>query len=358
MSTLVQTTDSLATVTTGLASLVWWEFNGTAITPADLRTRVTAAGLDPATVKDIEPTDAVRQAVREFRKNEGKRTVLEAAIAHENDTHIVVNLLKLTQQARERVAKLPIDELVWDKVAKAWHTTGMTPDAAVLIANADLLMVYLDGNAVRDLLVQPALDKSSSFALRRGMYVVPHATAEPVVKAKAALAGLETFRVNVAQVQAGQGWEAPLADASRTELRNDLQELQTQIEGWKSMAKRVRSDTQETVLARFSAIAQRAALYREALQVTVEDIEAEVEEMRLLAEEVIAGKDAEAEQRTDSRKSEVTAVSQKQARRDALMSLIDAQLNTLWNALCDGEKPSDKAELVEAIATAMEAQAA
>jgi hypothetical protein len=358
---LTQTTDRLSSIASGLASLVWWEFNGTAITPADLRVRVEAAGLDPVSVKDIDPTDAVRRAVREFKVHEGKRVTMEAAIAHEDDSFIVVNLLTLTQQARERVAKLPTDELVWDKTARAWHTTGLTQEAATLRANAGELATYLDGNAVRDLLVQPALERANSFTLRRGMHVVPHATSQPVVNAQRALAGLDSFRVQVAQVQAGQGWEQPLAEASRAELRNDLQELQVQIEGWRDMAKRVRSDTQEHVLARFSSIAQRAALYREALQVAVEDIEADVAEMQALAEDIIAGKDAEADSRTTTRKAEqaaAPAATPQAARRAALRAMSAAQLGTLWDALGSGEQPTEREALVEALATAMEAQAA
>jgi hypothetical protein len=359
---LTQTTDRLTTIASGLASLVWWEFNGTSITPADLRTRVAAAGLDPASVKDIDPTDAVRRAVREFRVHEGKRVTMEAAVAHEDDSFIVVNLLTLTQQARERVAKLPTDEMVWDKVAGTWHTTGLTQDAATLRANAAELATFLDGNAVRDLLVQPSLERASSFSLRRGMYVVPHATSQPVVDAQRALAGLDTFRVQVAQVQAGQGWEQPLAEASRAELRNDLDELRVQIDGWRDMAKRVRSDTQEHVLARFSSIAQRAALYREALAVAVEDIEDDVAEMQALAEDIIAGKAAEADSRTTTRKAEqaasAPAVTQQQARRAALRAMTSAQLGTLWDALGSGEQPTEREALVEALATAMEAQAA
>jgi hypothetical protein len=359
--TLVQTTDRLDNVTAGLASLVWWEFSGTAITPADLRARVAASGGDPDTVKDIDATDAVRQAVREFRVHQGKRVTMEAAIAHEDDSFIVVNLLTLTQQARERVAKLPTDELVWDKVARAWHTTGLTHEAATLRANAGELATYLDGNAVRDLLVVPALERARSFTLRRGMHVVPHVTCGPVQDAQRALAGLDTFRVHVAQVQPAQGWEAPLAEASRTELRNDLQELQAQIEGWRDMAKRVRSDTQEHVLARFASIAQRAALYREALQVAVEDIEADVAEMRALAEDIIADKDAEADARGAARKADqpaAPAASPQQARRAALRAMSATQLGTLWDALGSGEQPTDREALVEALASAMEAQAA
>ena len=358
MTTTLAPTTSLDTLTAGLASLVWWNFSGTQLTPDQLRHRVTVAGMDASTVPSIDPTQAVTQAVREFRIHEGKKVTMEAQIALEDADHIVVNLLRLTQQARERVAKLPVDELVWDKAGKCWLSTGVTAEADKLRDLALELATFYDGNAVRDLLVVPALEAASSFSLRRGMHVVPHATCAPVTAMQAAIAGLDGFTVSVAQVAAQQGWEAPLAEASRAELRNDLDELREQIEGWRSMAKRVRSDTQEHVLARFTQLAQRAALYSEALAVSMEDIAADVASMEAMALEVIEGKDAEAEGRKAERAPAAVVVTAGDARRTALAAMSSAQLATLWGALGDGEQPADAAVLVEALACAMEAAAA
>jgi hypothetical protein len=341
----------ISTVTSGLASLVWWDFHNVQITPSDLRSRVAAAGFDPSTVSDIEPTDAVRQAVRSFRIHNAGRVVMEAAVAHEDHTAMVINLLTLTQQARERVAKLPTDELVWDKIGRVWLSVGLTAEAATLRNEAAELMSFYDGNKVREHLVMPAIEESKAFTLKRGMYVVPHATAAPIERVAAALADLETFKLRVAVVTPNQGWEAPLADASRAELRNDLQELQEQINGWKSMAKRVRCDTVETVMARFASISERAALYREALAISIEDIEAEVLDMKNMAEAII-NDTAPAPRKEAPAPAPVTP---QQARRAALRAMNDDQLNTLWDALGNGEQPAEREALVEAIASAMEA---
>jgi hypothetical protein len=45
-------------------------------------------------------------------------------------------------------------------------------------------------------------------------------------------------------------------------------------------------------------------------------------------------------------------------RRTALRAMTAAQLGTLWDALGSGEQPAEREALVEALATAMEAQAA
>jgi len=348
---------TMTPVTGGMASMVWWAFNGTRITPDDLRTRVAAAGMDPDTVGDIDPVQALHRAAREYSVREGKRRVMEAAVAHEDDATVVVNLLKLQKQGSRKVAKLPVDTLVWDKAAKGWLPGGLgaTEYASKLRTAVLKRQTYMDGNDVRDLLVMPAMAKSSSFTLRRGMYVVPHTTAQPLAEAQAALHGLESFQLHVANVAPGQGWEQPMRQAADEQLRNELGELQQQIEGWRDMAHRVRSDTQAHVLARFASLRSRAELYAQALSVSLEDLQDDVADMEALAEQVIEENDADAEARSTT---VVPAMPPAQALREALAAMPVSQLQTLWMALCDGDMPDETAGLVEQVAVAREGSAA
>jgi hypothetical protein len=352
------TTDTsyAATVAQGIASLVWWQFSGTRLTTTDLQTRVQAAGMDPDTVPEIDPIKALHRAVREFSVTEGRRKVMEAVVAEDDATAVVVNLLELQQVTRRKMAKVTVDTLVWDKGASCWLAQGTHQHAQQLRDRVADRQQHHDGNDVRDLLVQPALQASSAFTLRRGMCVVPHASAAPLAQAQAALAGLDSFQLHVASVGAGQGWEAPMQAAAQDGMRDELAELQQQIEGWRSMASRVRSDTVEHVLARFTSLRERAELYAEALQVSLDDLQDEVADMEQVAMEVIDGKAAEADERAAVRTAPTT--SPEQARREALAGMADAQLAALWDALGDGDQPADRAQLVEQLAQAMEAQAA
>lgn len=347
---------TLSSVTSGIASMVWWQFCGTRITPDDLRSRVSAAGFDPAAVKDIDPVQALHRAAREFSHRDGKKRTMEAAIAHEDTASVVVNLLELQRQSARKVAKVPVETLIWDKATSSWSTPGAGAHAAKLRGMVLDRQTYCDGNDVRDQLVMPALAASSCFTLRRGMYVVPNATAQPVAEAQAALHGLESFQLHVASVQKGHGWEQPMKQAADEQLRNELTELSEQIEGWKDMASRVRSDTQAHVLARFKSLRSRATLYAEALSVSLEDLEDDVAEMEKLAIEVIEGKDAEADTRIAANAPK--PVDPSQALREALAAMPVKQLRTLWMALCDGEMPTEEAELIEAVAVAREGAAA
>ena len=312
--------------------------------------------MDPDTVPEIDPVKALHRAVREYSVTEGRRKIMEAVVAEDDDLAVVVNLLELQQVTRRKMAKVTVDTLVWDKTAGCWLAQGTHQHAEQLRDRVADRQLHHDGNSVRDLLVQPALQASSAFTLRRGMYVVPHASAEPLAQAQAALAGLDSFQLRVASVGAGQGWEEPMQAAAEDGMRNELAELQEQIDGWHDMASRVRSDTVEHVLARFTSLRQRAELYAEALQVSLEDLQDDVQEMEAMAMEVINGKADEADERAAARTA--PTLEPAQARREALAGMADAQLSTLWDALCDGPQPEDRAEAVEQLAVAMEAQAA
>ena len=347
---------STAGLASGIASLVWWQFNGTRLTTAELQARVQAAGMDPDSVPAIDPIKALHRAVREFSVTEGRKRILEAVVAEDDAQAVVVNLLELRKVSARKMAKTTVDTLVWDKAGSCWLAQGTSQHALQLRDRVADRQQYHDGNSVRDMLVQPALQASKAFTLRRGMYVVPHASADPLAQAQQALAGIDTFSLHVGTVQAGSGWEAPMKEAAQEGMRDELAELQVQIDGWRGMASRVRSDTVEHVLARFTSLRERAELYSEALQVSLDDLNEDVSEMAQLAMEVINGKAQEADAAAAARTAPTT--SPEQARREALAGMADAQLDTLWAALCDGDEPSERAELVEQLAVAMEAQAA
>jgi hypothetical protein len=348
-------TRTLSDVTTGIASLVWWDFCGTRITPTDLRDKVAFAGMDPSTVPDIDPVAALAQAVREFSVREGKRRVMEAAVASTTPEAVVVNILQRVQESDRRVAKVPVDTLVWDRKQEAWIEPGQSEHSAKLRTMVADRQAHYDGNAVRDYIVAPAVAKAQAFTLKRGMYVVPHLTAGPLVDVQKALDTIESFNLNVAAVQ-GQEWSSALTGPAQESVRDELQELQAQIDNWRDMASRVRCDTRESVLERFKELRQKAELYSAALEVSMEDLADEIMDMEEVALEVIDLKDEEAMERIQSRTPK--KVDPSQAHREAIAAMSEVQLATLWSALCDGDKPDDMEEVVEAIATAMEEQAA
>ena len=130
--------------------------------------------MDPDTVPEIDPVKALHRAVREYSVTEGRRKIMEAVVAEDDDLAVVVNLLELQQVTRRKMAKVTVDTLVWDKTAGCWLAQGTHQHAEQLRDRVADRQLHHDGNSVRDLLVQPALQASTT--LRRGRW--SHASAE------------------------------------------------------------------------------------------------------------------------------------------------------------------------------------
>ena len=342
----------VSNLSNGICKMVWWKFHDCLITPADLRSIANAAGFDPGVVKDIDPDSAVVRGVREFSVREGKRKVMEAVIADTSPTEIVINILELQEKTRRRMVKECVDTLVWCKMTQTWLESGTSGDAADTLRNkVKLRQTYYDGNAIRELLVMPALQASHSLVLRRGIYVVPTKTDLPVAMVQRALAGLDSFKLHVGTITKGAGFDDALQDAADTELRSELGELQEKIAGWNDLAGRVRSDTVETVLGNFKSLRERAGLYAEALSVALDDLQQDINEMETKALEIIDGRNTAPVARAAKPQK-----SRNEARREALASMKPAQLHALWTAMCDGEMPEDLTDTINALANEMEAK--
>lgn len=343
---------TIADVSQGIASLVWWSFDGTRISPTDLRDKVARAGMDPAKVPDIDPLAGLAQAVREFSVREGRRKIREAVVTHQDSSNVVINVLEYRKDSNRRSSKVTVDTLVWDIASSTWMEEGTTEDSAKLRDRVADRQAFYDGNAVRDFLVMPSLAKSKCFTLRRGVYVVPHLTAGPLADVQNVLQDLESFNLSVASVAGDDQSRGTMGALAQESVRDELAELQEQIDGWKDMASRVRSDTRERVLSRFQDLRSRCELYTQALQVTMEDLQDEVADLEEVAMEVISLRDEEADAKHPT---QAKVVDPSQARREALSAMTMDQLGILWSVHCDGTTPDSMEDMVERIATALEA---
>ena len=352
-------TDQIAT---GMASLVWWQFSGCAIKTDELRSVVAAAGLDPDSVKDIDPVAAIKRACKEFSVTEKGRKIMEAVITSADDQQVMIDILVREERnvnGKKRTFKVPFDRLVWDRLAGDWSSKGIGDAASTkLVERVHLRQNYHDGNDVRSYVVVPALQGSKSFPLTRGMYVVVRDAAEPIAKAQEALKAVESFRLNIGTVTTNMGFDNAIQANAEEYVRDELAELQEQIDGWRDMASRVRSDTIEHVLGRFNELRERALMYSNALSATLNGVEADIDEMEAIANEVLDGNRAAAESRQAEKNASASGMTVGERRRQALTGLPVEQLGVLWDSFFEGEdKPEDSAEMVEKIAVRMEAAA-
>ena len=314
----------IANVAQGLGYQVWHKFNGTAVTPAELRVRCIANGLDAACIPQIDPVVALRGAVRNFRMTETVQTVVNgqqknverarvrAEIVAANDDEIVVGILRHERVSAKRVRKEQSDTLVWNVKSNAWTELGTSDFAEPLRAKIGHAQSYLDGNAVRILVVKPALARAGALTIKDGIYFVPGGGSDELVRAQQILDGIDSFRLIAASLPAGMGWEAPLGDEARESLSNDLEALLAQIEGWENQSRRVSENSEAHVFDRFAELHERAESYEAALSVTLDDLRDRIEQMRERAREAVEARDADAAQKASARKNE-----QKQKREAA-----------------------------------------
>ena len=96
---------------------------------------------------------------------------------------------------------------------------------------------------------------------------------------------------------------------------------------------------------------RRAQLYQQALSVSLEDLQDDIQDMEDRCREVIELKDQEADEKQSQSKGPKTA---QDARRDALRAMTRDQLLILWGAQCEGPPPQETEDLVEGIAKSLE----
>lgn len=343
----------------GLASQVWWTFSGTAITTDELRSVVSNAGMDPDTVKDIDPVAALTKAVNEFSITRGGRKVMEAKVLKTQPYADELAIDILVHEEKKKDGKLrsygtPCDRLLWCKLLNEWISKGAGDEASEkLVARVAHRQTYHDGNDIRKYVVMPALQASKAFHLAKGMYMVVHEAAEPVARAQQALRSVESFRMGIGTVTTSMGWDEELAHGAEASVRSELEELQSQIDGWRDMASRVRVDTVQKVMDRFNDLRGRAMLYANSLSVTLNDVEMDIGEMETLANEILDGNRAQANKRDEEKIVAKGGKTKEQKRREVINALPDSHLDALWPALCPGQdKPESRDDLVDAIASA------
>lgn len=324
----------------GLGFTISWTFSGTAMTPDELRARLTIAGLNPDTVSDIEPLQGIKDAVREFTVRNGKKVTGRATITKVDGQRVVIGLRYLEQRTGddEAMDANQKEKLIYDLNNGCWEMAGHSPEAEKLRARVKHRQTYYDGNAVREKLVSPMLSQAHGIVWHKGVYFVPVAGADAIGSLQDALQGLDTFRLDVGGMVRGVGQEGKVYRSANDTLSTQLETLGGQIEGWVDMTRRVRNDTIDHVMGRFDELMNNAQMYEAALSVSLGDLRERITDMRNRAEEVISIKEKEAE-------GEVQGPS----RKDALTQMATAQLAATYTAMSGEAAPTDRDELIEAL---------
>ena len=322
----------------GLGFTISWSFNGTAIRPDDLRNRLTMAGLDPSGVKDIAPLDGIKIAVREFSVRDGKKVTGRATITKVSGDRVVIGLRYLEARAGddEAMDANQKEKLVYDLINDCWEEPGNSEAAQKLRTRVQHRQTYYDGNAVREKLVAPMLNKSHGIVWHNGVWFVPVAGADTIGELQDALQGMDTFRLDCGGIVRGVGQEGKVLRSATDTLGSQLETLSGQIEGWVDMSRRVRSDTIDHVMGRFDELFDNAQMYEAALSVSLGDLQERIDTMRTRAREVI-----------DVKEKAANGVAAGPTRKESLAQMATAQLAETYTALSGEEAPDDREDLID-----------
>ena len=173
-------THTVQEFSSGCASMVWWTFDGTRITPPDLRDLVARVGMDPNLVPTL--TLHCMSNVREFSVQRSDQDP-GGCSPPEFPTRVVINILQLQRRTRQ-LAKVPVDNLVYDVPTKSWVARDGTGRRTFRTVSWTVSRSWTGtrsgppGSLINQVF--------GSFLLRPGTFIVPHEE-DPLVRVQEAL---------------------------------------------------------------------------------------------------------------------------------------------------------------------------
>lgn len=272
-----------------MGSLVMWSLSETKVTPAHLRQICIDEG-DTAladTIADIDAAAAVKRAAREWRpRRAGDAARYRAEVVDTTATTITVGVLK-----RRHVRQ---GEVEWTQVADATFDTGAgtwTRDSAVDAAAGDQLAAfieaaedactYLDHAFIRPNVVQKTLaDMKPAKARDRGAVFIPPGNDIALDRLARIVGQIGSSSLDIYDIHPSDRSATAARGAVRASLTEKLAECREQIAEWRGKARKPRADALENMVAEFAELKDRAALYADALRITLEDIDADIDAAR------------------------------------------------------------------------------
>lgn len=282
-------TNALLSAAGGLGALVWWSLTDTRITPDRLRSVLAAEGDDPGRVPDIEQMGAIRRATRGWAQGRGNATRYRAEVAQESGHTMTVGILRREQVTASEVRWVQVDQLVFDGAAGVWSAPGSTSEAAAFRAEADEQRTHLDHDWIRPNILLRGLTAAQSVCLRDrgGVYYVPAQKEAELARLARIVGKIGRCHIDIVHAAATPESRASISAGSTAALRGELDGLIERIAGWTGSARKVREDAGDNLLSDLADLQAKAALYADALQISLDDLGAAIEGARAEARRIL-----------------------------------------------------------------------
>lgn len=267
-----------------LGAFVWWDLENSKITPADMRDALSREGMlalakgdEGIFVADIAPLPAIRQSCVDWSegRSNGVDKFKAEVVAHDAGS-ITVGILRRVRRSASEVGWDQIDTLVFDVASASWASPGVSEQSIRFRKDADDARTYLNHRWVRPSVIEPELSGMAAVRLKRsgGFYFIRHAEAERLDRLKRVMAALPGAKIHTVSV--GNDAAEAVVGGVRESILDQVVEVQATLQEWREATRKVRSDAASNTMEVLSELLSRATLYESVLQVSMEDLRAEV----------------------------------------------------------------------------------
>jgi hypothetical protein len=275
-----------------LGDVLWWQLTEARIAQSHLKRIWTDHHLNPDWLPEPATAEkAFRGAVKESQVGQADHLV---RLGREDDDHLIFAIVHESRSGNGDVHHKQIAKVALDK----HNTAELSCDdplnelfVAISAAYQRLLTTFTPDDLRRSIL--KVLDACAAITLRDhgGVYWVPATYAETLRHLKAAVAFLGHSRLDLLPIHNSQEGNQTLSTAVRESMTEDIRSLRAEIDSF-LQAPPDRASTLVRRLEAFDALRNKAQLYNSILQVQVMDLEADLNQLTLHVEGLLAAKAA------------------------------------------------------------------
>lgn len=272
-----------------LGDIVYWTLAEARTDRSTLEKIWAGAQLAPGFLPESPTAEkAFKAAAREAALGQADRLV---RITKEDDREIVVAIVRETKHIDGSVTYCQETRVLLDRAAERVTSDVPGHDLADLIATrfGELRSTHTPDDIRRSM--TKVLDACAAVTLRDhgGVYWVPAPYAEMVRRLQGAIEKIGSSRVCLLPVHASADANRTLADAAKLAIEDELAVLKAEVDGFIATP----PDRPSTLVRRldaFEALKNRAALYRDVLQVHVADLDKTLADLAASIESLLSEK--------------------------------------------------------------------
>jgi hypothetical protein len=270
--TLDKITSVLAKGGQHLGDLIWWTLAEARIDRSTLEQIWAGAQLAPEHLPEPPTAEkALKAAVREAAVGQPDRLI---RLGKEDEAEIVFAVVRETKHADGSVTYQQETRIILDRKAESVSSDVAGHDLAGVVTTrfAELRATHTPDDVRRAMM--KVLDACAAVTLRDhgGVYWVPAPYAEIVRRLQGAIEKVGSSRVYLLPVHSSADANRTLGAAAKLAIEDELAVLKAEVEGFVASP----PDRPSTLVRRldaFETLKTRAGLYRDVLQVHVQDLE-------------------------------------------------------------------------------------